>query len=79
MTAGQFAKKYGIDYQTVRAASFRTATRQRESWALDYGEPELRRAVREELAERIAYHQEILDKICLEIANLDRKEGAPDE
>ena len=79
MTAGEFAKKYGVEYQTVRAASFRTATRQRESWALDYGEPELRRAVREELQERMAYHQEFLDKIRLEIGNLDRKEGAPDE
>ena len=73
MTAGEFAKKYGIDYQIVRAASFRTATRQSSSWALDYGEPELKKAVREELEYRLVWHRDKLTKIAGEITKRDGK------
>ena len=79
MTVGEFSRKHGVGYQTVRAATFRTATRQNTSWALDFDEAELKRAVREELAARRAYHQGILDKIDAEARSLERKEGTPDE
>ena len=73
MTAGEFAKAYGIEYQIVRAATFRTATRQRASWMLDYGEPELRQAVRDELLEKLIYYRDRLTKIGGELDKLDRK------
>ena len=73
MTAGEFAKKYGIDYQIVRAASFRTATRQSSSWALDYGEPELKKAVREEMEKDGIEFEAALTKIAGEITKLDGK------
>lgn len=63
MTAGEFAKKYGIDYQVVRAATFRTVTRAECSWALDYPEPELKRAVKEELTYKMNWHRDRLNRI----------------
>ena len=54
MTASEFSSKYGIPYTIVHAASFRTASRQPGHWRRqDYGEPELKKAVREELEERM--------------------------
>ena len=64
MTAGEFAKEFGIDYQIVRAATFRTATRTEESWALDYPVHELRQAVREELRYKMDWHRERMDKLA---------------
>lgn len=58
MTAGDFAKKYGLPYQIVRSATFRTSTRQMESWRLDYEEPELKRAVRDEMKDKLKYYQD---------------------
>ena len=72
MTAGEFAKKYGIDYQTVRAATFRTATRQEASWRLDYGEPELKKAVREELRYRLEWHRDRLTRIEANLSRLEQ-------
>lgn len=70
MTAGEFAKKYGIDYQIVRAASFRTTTRAETSWALDYPEAELRKAVKAELKYKLEWHRERLNKITGWMGNL---------
>lgn len=78
MTAAEFAKKYGITYTTVRSATFRTATRQDCSRSLDYGEPELKRAVREELQQRLIWHRDKLTAIAGELEKLDRKEAAGD-
>lgn len=74
MTAGEFAKKYRIDYQTVRQATYRTPTRKAESWALDYPEDELIRAVEESLMYRRDWHR---DRMTLIIGQLLRlREGA---
>lgn len=75
MTAGEFAKKYGIDYQIVRAASFRTATRAEISWALDYPEPELKKAVKEELKYKQDWHQDRLNRINGWLDRLDWRKG----
>ena len=64
MTAGDFAKKYGVPYSIVRSATFRTPTRQETSWRLDYGEPELKKAVREELQEKLIYYRDHLTKVA---------------
>ena len=75
MTAGEFAKKYGIDYQIVRAASFRTTTRAECSWALDYPEPELKKAVKEELKYKRDWHQDRLNRINGWLDRLDWRKG----
>ena len=63
MTAGEFAKTYGIDYQVVRAATFRTATRAACGWALDYPETQLMEAVKQELTYKLDWHRERLNRI----------------
>ncbi len=77
MTAGDFAKKYGIGYSVVYSATFRTATRQETPWRLDYSEPELKRAVREELQAKLVWHRDKLTAIAGELAKLDREAVEP--
>ena len=72
MTAGEFAKKYGIDYQTVRSATFRTATRAETSWALDYPETELRAAVEQELQYRLIWHWDRLTRTARALKRLGK-------
>ena len=74
MTAGEFAKKYGIDYQVVRAATFRTVTRAECGWMLDYPETELKKAVKEELTYKLVWHRDRLTRIAGWMASLDRTE-----
>lgn len=71
MTVAQFAKKYEIAYTTVRTATFRTVTRQDCGWALDYEEMELKRAVKEELRERLLWHRERMTQIAGEMEKLE--------
>ena len=77
MTAGDFAKKYGIGYSIVYSATFRTATRHETPWRLDYSEPELKRAVREELQEKLIRHRDKLTAIAREMEKLDGKAVDP--
>lgn len=77
MNAGEFARKYGLNYQDVRHATFRTAARQAESWVIDFEEPELKRAVREELMFKLTWHRDRLTRIAADLARLDGKEAEP--
>ena len=74
MTAGEFAKKYGIDYQLVRRATFRTTTRAEISWALEYPEAELKKAVETELTYSQEWHLEKMEKIREQILRLTGKD-----
>ena len=71
MTAAEFAKAYGIDYQVVHAATFRTATRERCGWALDYPETELKKAVREELGSKLDWYRQRIGRVAGWMARLD--------
>lgn len=81
MTMGEFSRKYDVPYQDVHKASFRTATRMKASWALDFDERDLREAVQAELQRRVDYHaemqrraEEMLDRFVE--ADTRRREGA---
>lgn len=73
MTVGEFAKKYKVEYQTVRAATYRTATREKEPWALDFPEDELRRAVLQELRTKKEWHRERLERIDGQLESVRKK------
>ena len=75
MNAGEFAKKYGINYQDVRHATFRTAARQEQSWVIDFDEPALIKAVREELMFKLTWHRDRLTRIAADLARLDGEAG----
>ena len=78
MKAGEFAKRYGIDYQTVRQATFRTPTRQKESWALDYPADELTRAVYDELLYKRDWHRDRLTRTIGQLLRLREEAGLHD-
>lgn len=58
MTAAEFATKHGIPYQDVRQALRLTPTRQKESWALEFPEDELRQALLKRMEDVRAFHRE---------------------
>ncbi len=71
MTAAEFSKKYGIPYSTVHTASFRTISRQDNHWRRqDYSEPELKKAVKDQLEEALEYHKDRIVKIGDMLASL---------
>lgn len=74
MTAAEFSKKYGIPYPTVHTATFRTASRQDGHWRRqDYGEPELKKAVQEELQNSLEHHLRRAETIRGQLENLGVK------
>ena len=73
MTVGEFAKKYKVEYQMVRAATYRTETREKEPWALDFPEDELRRAVLQELRIKREWHRDRLNRIDGQLDRVRKK------
>ena len=76
MTMGEFARKWGLPYQDVQRASFRSAGRLAypgQAYGTDFDEADLKRAVTEELQKQLDYHRILADRAAERLARLNGK------
>lgn len=71
MTMRDFAKKYGLNYWTVRDATFHTNIRERNAHKLDFEEKELKETVKTHLEQLATLHEGLAKRIRQELVRIE--------